>query len=82
MTWKTIDTAPIGERVFLWWVGQHRPEYPEGPAPPTICIGTVTIYGPEGQVHPVEPKFVWDGQVHLPIEYFTHWAPLDLVPPP
>jgi hypothetical protein len=59
--WQPIETAPLNQRVLLWWVGGKK--LPK--APPTCIIGNVA-----------ENDCVWDGTDYRPVEWFTHWATL------
>jgi len=67
MDWQPISSAPENKMVLLWWVGEHRPEYPNGPAPATCVVGQVSFY---------ETGQVWANGSYLPMKFFTHWASL------
>lgn len=80
LSWQPIDTAPLGVRVLLWWVGDNAPLSAHG-----AIIAVVTYYeiGDPITAQPVEPlraASYWDGTTYRDLAWVTHWMPLPQAP--
>ena len=67
--WQPIETAPVDERVLLWFVSCN----PENTYAHTAIFGQVSSY---------ESGKYWDGAIgeYRELEWVTHWA-LEPEPP-
>ena len=62
--WRPVAEAPFDEWVSLAWIGENRP----ADAAEFPMVGQVTSE--------IEGR-VWDGREYRPIEWFSHYKPLD-----
>ena len=72
--WQPIETAPKARRILLWWVGRYSDEYPDGIRYPSPTFGEIAVVQPQGKV--------WSEGHYIPLDCYTHWAPLPGGPDP
>jgi len=64
LDWRVIDEAPRDEWLYLVWIGENRPA--DAAEFPMI-----------GQVSSEVEGRVWDGREYRPIDWFSHYKPLE-----
>lgn len=82
-TWQSINTAPVGVEVLLWWRPKADPAYPKSPEAKSVLSDNK--YAEQcviGQVSEHEEGQWWNGQrgEYQDIWHVTHWMPLPKSP--